>query len=141
MKTKFTILLALGLLFGLQAFSGIEIKDPWVRASTGPNSALYMKIINTSPHPIKLIGSTVSDCHHAELHTHVHDGAIMKMQKVDFIEIPGNGTQELKPGGHHVMLMKLHHPLKEENIVHAKFIFENETPVDLQVPIYTAAEH
>jgi copper(I)-binding protein len=141
MKTRFALLLTSGLIFGFQAFSEIEIKDSWVRASTGPNSALYMTIVNTSPHPVKLIGSTVSECHHAELHTHVHDGEIMKMQEVDFIEIPGNGTQELKPGGHHIMLMRLHHPLEEEKTVHAKFIFENEKPIELKVPIHAAAEH
>lgn len=38
-------------------------------------------------------------------------GGAMKMQPVDKIVVPAKGSVELKPGGYHVMLMKLAEPL------------------------------
>jgi copper(I)-binding protein len=44
----------------------------------------------------------------------------MGMRKVEFIVIPGKSSFALKPGAHHVMLMKLKKDIKDGNEV--KFV-------------------
>ncbi len=46
-----------------------------------------------------------------ELHAHVHEGDVMRMVKVDSIEIPAHSDLTLEPGGYHIMLIDLHKPL------------------------------
>ena len=139
MKIKFNFYVISALLFNSAVSAEIKIVDPWVRASTGPNAALFMKIVNTADQPAKLIKGEISGCASTELHTHSHEDGQMKMQQVDFIEVPSNGEKKLKPGGDHVMLMKLHQPLQEGNKVHVTLFFENEKPMDHIVPVKAIA--
>jgi copper(I)-binding protein len=40
------------------------------------------------------------------------DNGVMRMRPIEALDIPANGTVELKPGGTHVMLMELKQPLQ-----------------------------
>jgi copper(I)-binding protein len=139
MKTKLNFYFISALLLNTAVSAEIKIVDPWVRASTGPNAALFMKIVNTDPQPAKLIKGEISGCAHTELHTHVHEEGQMKMQQVDFIEVPSNGHAMLKPGEDHVMLMKLHQPLRTGDNVNVTLFFENEEPMKHIVPVKATA--
>jgi copper(I)-binding protein len=70
-----------------------------------------------------------------ELHTHVMDGTIMRMRKVDAIDVTGGSTTELKPGGLHVMLIGLKAPLKagEKFPLTLKFERAGEVKLDVEV--------
>jgi copper(I)-binding protein len=39
-----------------------------------------------------------------EIHTHEHDGDLMRMRRVDAIDLPPSERVELKPGGLHLMI-------------------------------------
>ncbi|MEM5709697.1 copper chaperone PCu(A)C, partial [Elizabethkingia meningoseptica] len=45
------------------------------------------------------------------LHTHVRDGEVMRMRRVDAIEVPAKATTTLQPGGLHIMFLGLAEPL------------------------------
>lgn len=139
MKTKTKFYFISALLLNSAVSAEIKIVDPWVRASTGPNAALFMKIVNTDYQPAKLIKGEISGCAHCELHTHVHEDGQMKMEEIEFIEVPSNGEAILKPGEDHVMLMKLHQPLQEGDTVNVTLFFENEEPMDHVVPVKATA--
>lgn len=135
MTKKTALLLTMLLALSSTAFADIEILDPWVRASTAPNTALYVKIVNTSPTVDKLINVTTNDSMCSELHAHEEDDGVMKMTKVGFIAIPPHGNINLESGGNHIMLIKLHRPLQAGNSIQATFHFEKVGAVEHAIPV------
>ena len=100
------LLLLLLILFPPQ--DNIKIKDAWVRPSSEKMaSALYFTIENTGESADTLYRVDSDIAEKVEIHETYTEGEMMGMRKVDFIAIPGNSSFELKPGAHHVMLMKL----------------------------------
>jgi len=94
----------------------IEISDPTIKI-TPPNmdkSAIFMTIKNASNADVSLIGATSNLTEAVELHDHVKDGEMMKMMKVEKIEISANSSVELKPGGLHIMLFELQNAVSSD---------------------------
>jgi copper(I)-binding protein len=106
----------------------IRVTDVWARTSPmeARNGAVYARIRNTSDRADALVGASVPSSVAAtvELHETVmgpggedHGGGMggdggMKMQPVDRIGVPPDGTRVLKPGGYHIMLLDLAGALK-----------------------------
>ena len=64
---------------------------------------------------------------------------VMKMRQLpDGIEIPAGATVELKPGGLHVMFMKIKHPLAEGDTFKATLNFEKAGKVDVDFTVGAA---
>jgi len=86
----------------------IEIGNAFLRppvVAGGPGAAFFT-ITNHGPAD-RLIAASAPAARVTELHTHVRDGDVMRMRKVDAIAVPEQGQVELKPGGDHVMLFGL----------------------------------
>ncbi|WP_019894047.1 copper chaperone PCu(A)C [Hydrogenovibrio halophilus] len=87
----------------------ITVQDPYVREV--PPGAMatgsFMQFHNQSDQAISLVKAESDTANRVELHTHTHDNGVMKMREIEQIEIPANGTTELKPGGLHIMLIDL----------------------------------
>ncbi len=98
----------------------VRVEAPYARAvpPTARNSGAFMVLHNASDHPVRVVDARSDVSRVTELHTHVHDKGVMRMRRVDFIEVPAHGKVELKPGGYHVMLIGLNHPLKPGDPVH-----------------------
>jgi len=62
------------------------------------------------------------------------DGDKMMMRQMTSIEIPANGTVELKPGGYHLMLMGLDSPIKDGEQLKMTLQFEKAGKVDVVFP-------
>ncbi len=117
---------------------GIEIVDPWARAAAmeGGNSAIYMVLKNTSGTADKLVAASGDVAAAIEIHETKMDNGVMQMQPVEGgLEVPANGSVELKPGGYHVMLIGLTKVLKAGETVTVKLTFESGASVDLTVPV------
>jgi copper(I)-binding protein len=92
----------------------ITIVNPWARATAGipRNGAAYLTIKGgAGDDELAEISTMVAK--RAQLHGHKHEGGVMKMHEVNGFEVPAGATLTLKPGGHHIMLMKLNHALKK----------------------------
>ena len=86
----------------------IKIKDPWMRPSSEKMAtALYFVIENSSESADTLYQVDSDLAEKVEIHETYSEGDMMGMRKVDFIIIKGSSSFELKPGAHHIMLMKL----------------------------------
>lgn len=114
----------------------LTIEDPWARASAGgqTNGAAYLKIKNAGATD-KLLAASAPVANVVELHTHVTEGTVMRMRKVEAIDVTGGTTTELKPGGLHVMLIGLKAPLKagEKFPLTLRFERAGEVKVDVEV--------
>ena len=70
-----------------------------------------------------------------QLHAMTMDGNVMKMREVKTIEVPANGSVELKPGGLHLMFMDIKAPLKAGESVPVKLKFQKAGEVEIKVPV------
>jgi copper(I)-binding protein len=92
----------------------IKIKDAWMRPSSEKMAtALYFIIENKSETADTLFQVDSDLAEKVEIHETYSEGEMMGMRKVDFIVIEGNSSFELKPGAHHIMLMKLKKDIKD----------------------------
>ncbi len=112
------------------------VETAWARATPGnsPNGAAYVTIANqgASDH---LIGIETNISARAEVHMHKHESGVMKMRPAGPIEIASGGKVTFKPGGLHVMLMKLKSPLKEGEMFPMPLVFENAGKIPVMVKI------
>lgn len=90
-----------------------SVSQVWSRAMppTAPTGAVYFKLQNPGDEPDRLIGVHTPRAKKAELHSHVHEGEMMRMKQIQSVEVPAGGQVEFNPGGSHVMLFELSEPL------------------------------
>jgi copper(I)-binding protein len=114
----------------------ITIQDAYARASRGPNSAIFMTIQNDGE-TATLIGATVSQdiCQYTELHTHIQEGDVFKMRKVENLQVPAKGQLLLKRGGDHIMLMQIPQPLEEGKTITLTLQFKGHPAMTVDVPV------
>jgi len=116
----------------------LKIEKPWTRA-TPPNAKVgggYLTITNTGSGADRLVSASSAIAAKVEIHDMKVTDGVMKMRPLkDGLEIPAGETVTLKPGGLHVMFMKLAEPLKEGEMVKATLNFEKAGTVDVMFPI------
>jgi len=127
---------------GAAAAGDITVTDPFARASAGMATvgAAFMTLKNTSGTADSLISASSPVAAKTELHTHIKDGAIMRMREVPSIEVPANGTVALQPGGLHVMLIDLKAPLKQGEVVPLTLTFAKAGTMTVDVPVKSPSE-
>lgn len=107
--------------------SKVTIEKPWARASIGTSrpTAAFMTIRNPSDSADRLIKVSTPVAGMAEIHqTKIKDGQAV-MMKVEGVTIPARGMAMLKPGGYHIMLMRLKAPVVKGTKVPLTLTFEH----------------
>lgn len=92
----------------------LAISNYWARMSFGHavNSAGFLTIANGGKADDVLIGASSPISKRTELHTHIREGNVMKMRRVEGgIELPAGKLTALAPGGYHIMFIGLEKPL------------------------------
>ncbi len=108
---KLVLLALLGLLAGCaQSGGSVAVENAWGRSSpsVATAGAFYMMIRNAGAQADRLTGVKSAACSMAELHeSYMTEQGAMGMRPVagGSIEIPANGSVELKAGGLHIMCM------------------------------------
>ena len=98
------------------AAGDLTIEPGWARASATQHAkagAAFFVIHNKGGSDDVLVGAASAVGGKTEVHTHKHENGVMKMMPAGDVTVPAGGMVMMKPGGLHVMLMKLHGPLKE----------------------------
>jgi copper(I)-binding protein len=129
----------------------IEVSDLWVRAvavssgmgtpssggmnMSGPTSAAYMILKNSSGVADRLIKAQTDVVKTVEIHTTMKEGDVMKMKPVEGIDIPANGQAKLEPGGFHVMLIGVTRELKAGDKIKLTLVFEKAGEIVLEAPV------
>ncbi len=140
-------LLAAGLLFSAGVMAGaadtVSVQDPYVRLAppSAPATGAFMVIKNAGDKDVKVVKADNPASKATELHTHINEGGVMKMRKVEAIDVKAKGEAVLKPGGLHVMLIELKAPMKEGDAVPITLTFDDGSSktVDAKVVKPTAA--
>ncbi len=139
-------LLAAFIMQATPALAEMTVTDIRARPSLGAahNSIVWMTIRNTSAMPDRLLRAEGDVANRVELHTHVmesHGGrVVLRMRPVADIPVPAEGEARLEPGGLHVMLIGVRHPLRPGDRFGLRLIFENASPVEITVPVLKLSE-
>lgn len=120
--------------------SPIKVEAPWARPTPGraKNGAAFMTLVNTGDAADSLVSATSDVADRTEVHAHIMDGGVMRMRKVDGIEVVPGSPTVLKPGGLHVMFLGLKKPLKVGETVAVTLTFEKAGKVDVRIPVANA---
>lgn len=106
MATRIT--LALLLIFtSFAASAELMVSNTWIREAP-PNAKVlagYMDLMNHGDKAITITADVSDDFERIEIHDMSMDKGMMKMKKLDTLEIPPHGTVKLQPGGMHMMLI------------------------------------
>lgn len=135
---KKLLLAAAAVAFAFPALAAdLEVSGAFIRASpkVANAGAGFVTIKNSGKQDDKLIAASANVSKSVELHTHIKDGEIMRMRKVEAINVPAGGAAELKPGGDHVMFIDLNGPLKEGDKVAVTLTFEKGGEVKVEMPV------
>lgn len=141
-RIHYALILGLALAHPALAQQGqpIDVVEPWARATAGTakTGAVYLALRNTGDATDRLIGASTPVAGRSELHTHVKDGDIMRMRKVEAIEVKSKAAATLAPGGLHLMLFDLRVPLKEGDQFQLTLKFEKSGEITAQVAVRPA---
>lgn len=132
------LLLALPIAVHAQGTDTISVQQAWARATPGGsgNGAVFLRVRNTSGHADRLVGASADVAERAELHTHIMKGdGVMRMRRIEEVEIPARGGVMLEPGGHHIMLFGLDHPLREGEAFDMTLIFAGAGSLTVPVSV------
>jgi periplasmic copper chaperone A len=102
----------------------LKVFDVWAKTTVpgGSVSAAYMHI--KSGKPLKLVKAESALTPTVEIHNMKMNAGVMEMKAVDAIDIPVNKLVDLKPGGFHIMLIKVTKPINKGDKVPLKLTFE-----------------
>lgn len=109
----------------------------WARASAGAarTGAAYLTLTNRGADADRLVAVSTPKARQAEFHTHLNENGIMRMRKVDSIDLGAGETIAFAPGGLHVMLMGLTGPLAEGETFPITLTFEHAAPLTVEVTV------
>ncbi|MEZ5479666.1 MAG: copper chaperone PCu(A)C [Thiolinea sp.] len=114
------------------------IKDPYTR-STPPGAPVaggFLSITNNGQEADTLIGGKVGFAETVEVHEMPMIDGVMKMRQLpEGLDIPPGATVELKPGGYHLMFIKLSSALKAGDTQAATLNFAKAGAVEIELPV------
>jgi hypothetical protein len=115
--------------------SNVTVSSPWARATPGGAKvgAAYLTLDAKAADKLVAARSPVAGA--VELHTHTHEGGVMRMRRIEAIPAAPGSTVKLEPGGHHIMLMDLKQPLKEGEAIELTLVFEAAGEMTVKVPV------
>lgn len=117
--------------------SSVLVEEAWARESPPlvTTGAAYMTVINQGEKVDRLLGVSGEVADRVELHAHSMEEGVMKMRRIDAVEVGPEQPTMLEPGGLHVMLIGLKQPLAAGHSFPLTLNFERagEVVVDIVV--------
>ncbi|MEW6288041.1 MAG: copper chaperone PCu(A)C [Chloroflexota bacterium] len=141
MKRTFALFFALALTLSAcgSPKQGIEVRDVWARSSTqGMNGAVYFVIENHNSQADELIGAASDIAEVVEIHESKMEGDVMMMNQVEAVALEPSAVVEFKPGGYHVMLIRLTRDLKAGDEIEVTLHFKNSPDLTIKAMVKDA---
>lgn len=125
------------LIAAVPAHGQVSIEAPWARATVPAArvAGAYLTVRNRSAVPDRLVGASSPVAARVEFHVHTADGEVMRMRQAQALEIPANGSLELKPGAAHLMFVDIRKPFKEGDLVPVTLKFEKAGEMSVQARV------
>lgn len=116
----------------------VGVEQAWARATPGQASvgALYLTLRAAAADRLATVSTPVSGM--AMLHETRDVGGVMQMRDLPGLPLPAGVRVTMKPGGVHVMLMGLSHPLQRGEHFPVTLTFDHAPPVTVEVTVARA---
>jgi len=98
-------------------------------------AAAYVSIFNQSEKDLVIENITSNICEVAEIHDIVLESEVMRMKKVESLNIPARSEFYFQPGSTHIMLMGLNQELKDGTIFNLNFVFKNKEKMNVKIMV------
>lgn len=123
---------------GVQTFDGLIVSNSWARiADSAGTGGAYVTLINSSGEDWHISGLSSPVADTVELHeTAQHDG-VMHMMPIMSAKLTAGDSIVMKPGGTHLMFIRLHHALTPGDSVPVTLHFEDRAAVSFSIPVRT----
>ena len=110
-----------------EAADQVDVSGAYVRAVPPgqPNSAAFMALANQSDSDHALVAAESSVAEAVEMHSHTMEGGMMRMRRVERIDLGAGETVIFQPGELHVMLIGLTRQLEPGQQVDLTLIYED----------------
>ncbi|HEY8607864.1 MAG TPA: copper chaperone PCu(A)C [Noviherbaspirillum sp.] len=137
---KLHLILAAALLAAASAaIADVTVKEPWVRGTVAAQSATGAFMQLTASRDIRLVAARSPVAADVEIHEMRLENDVMRMRRIEGIDLPAGKQVDLKPGGYHLMFTGLKAPLREGDSVPVALVFEKEgqprQTLDLVLPV------
>lgn len=115
----------------------LHIEHPWslLLPANSENGAAYFVVANQGQDADRLLGADTERAASAEIHQHVAKDGMMKMQKVEGVDIPSGGKVVFAPGQYHLMLFGLKKPLADGERFPLTLHFQKAGDVKVEVAV------
>lgn len=115
----------------------ITVRAPWSQAlpPSAPTLATYFVISNQGMYADRLLSVDTPIADAAELHQHLHQDGMMKMQQIDSLAIDPAQDVKFAPMAYHVMLVGLHDDAPRSEGEHFPLTLHFEKAGDLTVDV------
>ena len=114
----------------------IELIQPWVRVTPGQRTgALYLTLHNGGSESDRLVAVSTPMAQRADLHASVEEDNVVRMQKIDGIELSPGGSVPMESGGLHIMLVGLDPNVKPGSSLPVTFRFQRAGDIVISAPV------
>jgi len=115
----------------------ITITDAWAPPSLSLAAGVaYVTVKNTGAADAMLRVEAKELTPQAELHTHIKDeDDVLRMRKLEQLDIPAQSTVAMQPGADHIMLIGLNMPMVEAGQFTLVCYFKHHAPITTRVKI------
>lgn len=128
--------------FAQAAGDSVTVQEAWARASAGAASvgAAYVAL-KGGARDDALTGVSTPVADSAMVHQTTMDNGVARMRDTPSVAVPANQTVTFAPGGDHIMLMGLKHPLAEGEKFPITLTFAHTPPVTVEVTVRGIGGH
>ena len=119
----------------LRGHGGLMVKDVWSRATSARNGVAYMTIFNHGHHMDQLVAAETPVSKKTEIHSHSMKDGVIRMRRIEAVEVRPGEPAVFAPGGSHVMFMGLHEKLVVGQSFPVTLIFEKAGKVTVEVKV------
>jgi copper(I)-binding protein len=121
--------------------SSLEISRAYVAEPVlGERAAMYFTVDNRGDADDELVAVSTPVAGVAEIHRTVSDGGMMRMERVESLEIPTGEQVRLAPGGYHIMLLELRDHIISGDAIDATLRFRRAGEVAVRARVLSLAE-
>lgn len=111
----------------------VTVQNAWIRpAGKEMNSAMYFDIVNNSDKPDTLFKAASSTAELVQIHETFNKDGLMGMREVKYVVVPAHSTLSFKPGGYHVMFIKLKRDFKVKTKIDAYLFFKSSGKIKIK---------
>ncbi len=115
----------------------IGLTNAWARPTLGAGrtTAAYVTIVNEGTAADRLTAADAPGVASVEIHTAGMENGVMRMRRLEGLDIPAGDTVTMAPGGYHIMLIDVEEPIQAGTSVPLTLTFETSGSMTVEAPV------